>query len=829
MLQNYNNNLGLGYPFNIRHFLSNLNRYYKAGFWFWESNTNRIHLGKRFVNALGFKESDNDNIPLDDFFKLVHKDDKKAIEKSFQRLKQNSALYQELDLRLKIREEWQHKRVFAFAAKDNPDANSNYIIGQFRNVVPVKRDINTHDEFITFTFERFTNLLQKHQLALLEIDLDDTVVNWNKSTTKFFQFDSANTLSASLREGFADDTWKKFQEWLLSGSGKPFSSIFRNINGNEFNLSWSKLAENPQDKKKIIVAARDISQLVDFQNQIKRHDFQNEVISSFFSQIKGQTTPDEIFLLLGQTIEKAFPKSISIVFSYSADDSFVTLESIFGVKTKAWDTFIDELGWNPVGRRFFIEKEKLATLISAKVEESIIPFNELLDGIVSVTTFKVFERTFKIGKSYISGIVKDDKLFGGIVLCQTPDSEPIDTQFLNKILIAASTVIDMSKANLDSCQKVDGLKKQLAEKYELLTYINHSIRTPLNSIIGFSSMLDFSELDKSLQNQYLNIIQNQSKWLLELTNELQDFIRISSGSLTIIKAKQNVNDFFDEVKTTIDTRLELQEYNNVNVNIVIPEHTDFLEIYTDSGRLLQALTIYSNQFIKYVQIGSISIGYSVENDLIKIFIQEDESAIDSKIRDVVAEDLNALLTGNYINSSHFNILLANRLLKLLGGEVKIHNQGKLRVEVSLSLLAFDDRQFTDESNDEQIIKKVDFKNKVVLIVEDEEVNFLILNELLTAWGISTIWAKNGREAVDLVGSLNQSINLILMDIRMPVMDGYAATMEIKQINSSIPIVAQTAFSAPQERLKAQAAGCNGYITKPVDPNILHHILEMYLA
>ncbi|MBC7125089.1 MAG: hypothetical protein H5T24_05625, partial [Bacteroidales bacterium] len=92
MLQNHNNNLGLGYPFNIRHFLSNLNRYYKAGFWFWDSNTNRIHLGKKFVNALGFKESDNDNIPLDDFFKLVHKNDKKALEKSFQRLRHNSAL-----------------------------------------------------------------------------------------------------------------------------------------------------------------------------------------------------------------------------------------------------------------------------------------------------------------------------------------------------------------------------------------------------------------------------------------------------------------------------------------------------------------------------------------------------------------------------------------------------------------------------------------------------------------------------------------------------------------------------------------------------------------
>lgn len=827
MLHNHNNNLGLGYPFNIMHFLSNLNRYYKAGFWFWNSNTNRIHLRKKFVNALGFKDSDNDNIPLDDFIKLVHKDDKKALVKSFQRLRQNTALHQELDIRIMVHDEWQHKRIFAIAVKENPPANNFYIIGQFRNVEPCKSGINANDE--TITFERFANLLQKHQLALLEIDIDGTVVNWNKSSAKLFQFDSASTQSVSLREGFADETWKKFQEWLLSGSGKPFTAIYKNINGSEFYLNWSKLVDNPQGKKRFIVAASDVSQLVEFQNQIKRHDFQNEVIDSFFSQIKGQITPDEVFLLLGQTIEKAFPKSISIVFSYSADDSFVTLESIFGAKTKAWDAFIDELGWNPVGRRHFIEKEKLTTLISVNVAENIIPFNELLDGIVSATTYKVFERIFKIGKSYISGIVKDDRLFGGIILFQTPDSEPIDTQFLNRISIVASTVIDLSKANLDSCQKVDGLKKQLAEKYELLTYINHSIRTPLNSIIGFSSMLDFTELDKSLQTEYLRIIQNQSKSLLDLTNELQDFVRISTGALTVIKTKQNVNDLFQELQANIDSRLGLLELYNIKVNYTIPENADFLELYTDSGRLVQALSIYFIQFIKFIQTGSLNIGYSIEDDKIKFFIHEGDSSIDSKIRTSFTDDLKALLSGTYSQSTHFNILLANRLLTLIEGEVEIFNDGKLKLEVKFSLIADEAQPQADELDEEQSTKRIEFKNSVVLIVEDEEVNYLILNELLTAWGVSTIWAKNGKEAVDLVSSLNQSINLILMDIRMPVMDGYAATMEIKQVNPAIPVVAQTAFSAPQERLKAQAAGCNGYITKPIDPNILHHVLEMYLA
>lgn len=818
--------LGLGHPFNINHFLSNLNQYYKAGFWYWDSESNKIHLGAKTISELGIKGL-TDEVELDDFLDLVHKDDKKNLVRSFLRLCENTKLHQVVDFRIKVQNEWQWKRITAIAAKEKPSASKYYVIGQFRSINPINALSNDNTEALTF--ERYAKLLNKHQLALLEIDSIGTVLNRNKNSERFFLFDTYGSESISIKESFIEDEWKRFQEWLQANSVKPFTSTFKLINGTECYLSWSKLSNVQQNSKSYIVSARDVSQQVELQKQIKRFESHDQVIASFLKNIKGNFLPEEIYVLLGQTLEKVFPKSIIVLFSYSIDDSFITVESVLGIKPKFWDVFIGELGWNPVGRRFYIDKNVINTLLPSKVIENDLPLNELVEGVISATSYKIIERIFKVVKSYLSGIVKDDNLFGGIIVVQTQESEPVDVRFLSRISTIAATALDFSRNNQILSSKVDELKKQLSEKYELLSYINHSIRTPLNSIIGFSSMLDFTELDKSLQTEYLRIIQNQSKLLLDLTNELQDFVRISTGSLTIIKDKQNVNDFFEELKTTIYTKPELQEYNNINVNIVIPEHTDFLEIYTDSGRLLQALTIYCNQFIKFVQTGSISIGYSVENDLIKIFIQEDESAIDSKIRDAVAEDLNALLTGNYSHSSHFNILLANRLLTLLGGEVEIINDGKLKFEVKFSLITNEVQSQADELNEEHALKRVEFKNSVVLIVEDEEVNYLVLNELLTSWGISTIWAKNGREAVDLVSSLNQGINLILMDIRMPVMDGYAATMEIKQLNSAIPVVAQTAFSAPQERLKAQAAGCNGYITKPIDPNILHHVLEMYLA
>ncbi|HBI80469.1 MAG TPA: hypothetical protein DDY04_00605 [Bacteroidales bacterium] len=825
MSSNSNHGPNLEYPFNIKHFLSNVKRYYKAGFWYWDSETNHIHFGRKFLADLGFK-SPMDGIALDNFLDIIHKDDRKALVKLLIRLGNNSDLHQEMDLRVKMKNEWYSKRITAFVVKKQPTSKKYYIVGQIHDIDSNDSDIDANG--YALVFDQFASLLNKHQLALLEMDLNGMVLNWNKNASKLFQLQASGNQPISLKDGFLGDDWAKFKDWLQSTSAKPFTAAYTLLNGAVCHLSWSKLDEQ-QGRRHCIVAARDVSQLVEIQGQNKMYEFQNDVLDNFFIQIKGSHHTSEIFFLAGLTLEKIFSKSISILFSYCADDSFITLESFFGVKAKIWNAFIDELGWNPVGRRVYTEKDRLTALFPHHVVENTTPFNELLGEIISITSYKLFERIFKISKSYNVGIVKDNTLFGGVIIVQTQESNPVDTQFLTRFSNVMAMTIDFSNANMALSQKVDELKKQLSEKYELISYINHSIRTPLNSIIGFSSMLSYTELDKNQQTKYLDIIQNQSKELLDLTNELQDYIRISTGSLTIINTKQKVNEFMNELKVAISARLDLLEYNNLTVNYSIPENTDFLEFFVDPGRLLQALTIYCNHFIKFIQTGSISIGYVIENEKIKIYIHENESSIDAKVRGMVAEELNSLLSNTSTQSPHFNLLLANRLFNLLGADAKIVNDGKLRFEVELSLMAADEVKAIDEPNDEQAVKKIDFKNKVILVVEDEEVNFLILNELLTAWGASTIWARNGKEAVDLVNSLNQGIHLILMDIRMPVMDGYAATMEIKQINPSIPVIAQTAFSAPQERLKAQAAGCDGYITKPIDQNILHHVLEMYLA
>jgi FOG: CheY-like receiver len=174
--------------------------------------------------------------------------------------------------------------------------------------------------------------------------------------------------------------------------------------------------------------------------------------------------------------------------------------------------------------------------------------------------------------------------------------------------------------------------------------------------------------------------------------------------------------------------------------------------------------------------------------------------------------------------------MARQIVTLLGGEMRFDIGSNDNAEVEV-LLPLTDSSTSGSNNNIEDNAPVypDFKNKVILIVEDEEVNYLLFRELLVSCGATTLWAKNGREAVNLVSTINQTIHLVVMDIQLPVMDGYAATMEIKQINPKIPVIAETAYISADDRKKAEAAGCDGYITKPIEPKVFYEVLEIFLG
>lgn len=677
--------------------------------------------------------------------------------------------------------------------------------------------------------DKFSKLLNRNQLALIEFDSSGNLTDMNKVFEKMLQSRVDNLAGFDLQEYFITDDYRKFQEWLKSESPKPLELQVKLPDGTGRFLIWTKLAIEKTNSSNVIVAVRDNTYFVELQNHLKELLASKKAYLSLLTRLNRNSTDEEFFVLLGELHEEFLPKSVTVVFSYDKSDGFITLESVFGVKQKDWEAFVDDLGWNPIGRRVYIESEKLQSLLQDKVLSFSQPFNELLDGVISATAYRFIERTFKISNTYLKGIAKDGNLYGGILVFQTTESDSINPELLAEVASISATIIEYIRTIEEITYQIDSLKELLEGKNELIAYINHIVRTPLNSILGFSSLLQLPDIERVQRDDFVKLIQEQSHLLLEHLNELQDFIKLENQSITFISSKINVNEFFGEFIESARTKCNQLFRDSIEIEADIPPNTDFLELNIDSGRLLQALLIYVVQLARFIQSGKIYLGYSIEVDRLIIKIREKESNVDSRLRDALADEFKSLLNGQKKYSSHIGIQLANSIVSLLGGNVVIAAEDWLNISVTLNLISQPDVVTTSIQTLPDESQRFDFKNKLILVVDDEEVNYMILNELLVSWGASTLWAKNGREAVNLVSTLNQRLNLILMDIRMPIMDGYAATMEIKQINPSIPVVAQTAFSAPEERLKAQAAGCNGYLTKPIEVDVLHHVLEVFLG
>ncbi len=298
-----------------------------------------------------------------------------------------------------------------------------------------------------------------------------------------------------------------------------------------------------------------------------------------------------------------------------------------------------------------------------------------------------------------------------------------------------------------------------------------------------------------------------------------------------MRTEVNINYLLKDIYGFYFNELALFKRDGIELRLSIPEGTDFLELFTDEGRLVQVIENLIDNALKFTERGTVELGYSILNDKINLYVKDTGIGIDPKIQEFIFEKYRQLSDSQSQVNSGLGLKISREIITLLNGDISIKSEVGAGTTINILLPLVGQASKRGELEDEMvdIQKKVDFKNKVILIVDDEEVNYLILNELLSAWGATTLWAKNGKEAVDLVNSINQNIDAILMDIRMPVMDGYAATMEIKQINPQMPIIAQTAYASDEDRLKAEAAGCNGYITKPIDTNILSEVLEIFLV
>lgn len=356
----------------------------------------------------------------------------------------------------------------------------------------------------------------------------------------------------------------------------------------------------------------------------------------------------------------------------------------------------------------------------------------------------------------------------------------------------------------------------------------------MNAILGFSALLNDPGLNDAEREEFINIIKDRGNDLMRIIDDIIDISKIESGQISFEIIEFPVNMLMNNLLITLNEVKRKLGKTKVTLNCFPGNLNPDFKIMTDGNRLRQIMTNLIENAMKFTEEGHIDFGYVLKPEgtspTIEFFVRDTGIGIPKDMHGIIFERFRQVeeTATRRFGGTGLGLTISRNLTRLLGGEIWLDSdKGKgTTFYVGLPLLSSKLEEIKPVSPKPSPASLQKWQNKVIMIVEDEESNYFLLSRLLKNTGVKISWARNGREAIDFCR--NQVFDLILMDIRMPIMDGYETTKALRSSGNKTPIIAQTAYALKGEREKSLEAGCNNYIAKPIDISELLTILGIYL-
>lgn len=342
----------------------------------------------------------------------------------------------------------------------------------------------------------------------------------------------------------------------------------------------------------------------------------------------------------------------------------------------------------------------------------------------------------------------------------------------------------------------------------------------LNNLLKHSELLVNKDIKLSEKEKYANLVNSSSKQISEILNNFSEIAQLESKDVNIEKTYFNISDLIDELK---DYYRAQAEEKNLEFVVLKPIEKG-LKLHTDKSKLKHILSNLLNNALKFTSFGSIKLGYKQEKNKVKIFVADTGIGIEPSNHKIIFDKFTQIKTKNQeFEGSGLGLSIVKELCDLLGIEILLNSSLKNGAEFSflLEYVNTDIEQPVDTNTDLEF----DFSNLNILITEDEQVNYLLLKTILNKAGAKTLRAQTGYEAIEFVKNQETKIDIILMDIKLPGLSGSDALLEIKNINSKIPIIACTAYTQNEDAQNLLKQGFNDYIAKPINLQELLSIIK----
>ncbi|MHC1703294.1 MAG: response regulator [Tenuifilaceae bacterium] len=372
-------------------------------------------------------------------------------------------------------------------------------------------------------------------------------------------------------------------------------------------------------------------------------------------------------------------------------------------------------------------------------------------------------------------------------------------------------------------------------KSAFLANMSHEIRTPMNAIIGFSRFLNNTDILPSEKEEFVQLIVNNGNSLLHLIDDIIDIAKIEAGQMTIVKKDCDINGLLNSLFTTFSQKKDdLGSKTNIDLRLKLGVDTISFYIKTDPLRTQQVISNLIDNALKFTDEGFVEFGYEIDRNalkpIMKFYVKDSGIGLSIDEQQQIFGRFTKIENKrtNLYRGAGLGLAICKNIAKLLNGEVYVESELNKGSTFFFSL-PLDEVSGQPQKSKTSQMNSVDFNwsGKTMLVAEDERSNFRFIEVLLKRTNVKILHANNGKEAIDIFS--NNPIDLILMDIKMPVMDGLEATREIKKLNKEIPIIAQTAYAMQNDENICLDAGCDEYISKPIQPEKLMLLLKKYLS
>lgn len=375
--------------------------------------------------------------------------------------------------------------------------------------------------------------------------------------------------------------------------------------------------------------------------------------------------------------------------------------------------------------------------------------------------------------------------------------------------------------------------KQKAEesdklKSAFLMNLSHEIRTPMNAIVGFSDLLLDEKITDEEKQEFVRIVQYNSRSLLSIVDDLIEMSKIDSDLIKPNYSNVNLNNL-------LKAAFESANFSNKNENVVVklhePDEKIKKNIVTDPVKLNQIIINLLNNALKFTDEGFVILDYEIDTNqnLIVFHVKDSGIGMPEEFKDKVFKRFNKINAKNISANEGLGLGLAisKSYVEMLGGSISVETKEGLGSTFTFTIpLKYAEKETIEEEKVHQIVNYNVGNNEVLLVAEDDNINFKLIEKLLKIFNFNVIRAKDGLEAVEICKT-NSEIDLVFMDIKMPNLDGYGAFVKIREFNKKIPIIAQTSYSFPEEVEKIKQLGFNDFISKPLDKEKLYELVKKY--